>query len=158
MTSAPMSASIIVQIGPERIRERSTTNTSSSGRIVGIIMNLVGIFPHTGSVVLGYSHFFVIFGYKRCRFVEFHFHSFVLNVPLKHWRGNCNELPRAHAESGRQPERKQTVAELGGRSAARLEGTDLRCPFTFSQKYSPEGVRSAGTAAFRRPSRPEAAG
>src|SRR6185295_1449158 len=33
MTCAPMSASIIVQIGPERILERSTTNRSSRGRI-----------------------------------------------------------------------------------------------------------------------------
>ena len=33
MIRAPMSASIMLQTGPERIRERSTTNRSSSGRM-----------------------------------------------------------------------------------------------------------------------------
>src|SRR5688500_7376724 len=35
ITSAPISASIIVHIGPERIRDRSTTTRSSSGRMDG---------------------------------------------------------------------------------------------------------------------------
>src|SRR5262245_8969158 len=34
-TSAPMSAKSIVHTGPERIRERSTTNKSSRGLIIG---------------------------------------------------------------------------------------------------------------------------
>ena len=33
MTSAPISASIMLQIGPERMRDKSTTKRSSSGRM-----------------------------------------------------------------------------------------------------------------------------
>src|SRR5262252_925293 len=56
-TSAPMSARSIVQTGPDRIRERSTTNRSSSGFILRFSLTIL----HE-KLTASLSSFWIVFG------------------------------------------------------------------------------------------------
>src|SRR5256885_16429236 len=67
-TCAPMSASIIVQIGPESIRERSTMKMSSSGRMGRNHNELDSSFPPTGRKRTRFPHLSHKFSHKRFQF------------------------------------------------------------------------------------------
>src|SRR5580765_6445489 len=90
MTCAPISASIIVQTGPDRIRDRSTTNMSSSGRMARNDNELGWAFPHSAEPVADYPQHLHKFRHKRFRFMK----PFGYSGPFPTSFGVASELHR----------------------------------------------------------------